>query len=133
MERRGAILRENCSRNSFFTRRELGYTQHRLSTEAAMSSSGSVTIWLDQLKAGANEAAQPLWERYYSKLVERVRSRLASTPRRAADEEDVALNAFASFCLAAGQNRFPQLHDRDDLWQVLIMLSDRKAQDQVQF
>jgi DNA-directed RNA polymerase specialized sigma24 family protein len=101
--------------------------------EKAMSISGSVTLWIDQLKAGAHEAAQPLWERYFSRLVERARQKLASAPRRAADEEDVALNAFASFCRAVEQKRFPQLNDRDDLWQLLIMLSDRKALDQVQF
>jgi DNA-directed RNA polymerase specialized sigma24 family protein len=104
-----------------------------LALEKAMSSSGSVTLWIDQLKAGAPEAAQPLWERYFSRLVDRARQKLASAPRRAADEEDVALNAFASFCRAVEQKRFPQLNDRDDLWQLLIVLSDRKALDQVQF
>jgi DNA-directed RNA polymerase specialized sigma24 family protein len=44
-----------------------------------------------------------------------------------ADEEDVALSAFASFCRAAAQGRFPRLDDRDDLWQVLMMLTARKA------
>ncbi len=98
-----------------------------------MSSTGSVTFWIDQLKGGAHEAAQPLWERYFSKLVLRARQKLAAAPRRAADEEDVALNAFASFCRAVELERFPQLNDRDDLWQLLIVLSDRKATDQVRF
>src|SRR5580692_3110205 len=94
-----------------------------------MSGSGSVSLWIDQLKGGAREAAQPLWERYFRKLVERVRQKLATAPRRAVDEEDVALNAFASFCRAVEQNRFPKLNDRDDLWQLLIVMSDRKAYD----
>src|SRR5262249_45838835 len=54
---------------------------------------------------------------------------LASLPRRAADEEDVALSAFASFCRAAEAGRFPDLHDRDDLWQLLVVITDRKACD----
>jgi DNA-directed RNA polymerase specialized sigma24 family protein len=94
--------------------------------------SGSISHWLDRLKAGVGEAAQPIWERYYSLLVARVRRRLAAAPTRVADEEDVALGAFASFCRAAEQNRFPQLNDRDDLWQLLIVLSDRKACDAIQ-
>jgi DNA-directed RNA polymerase specialized sigma24 family protein len=97
-----------------------------------MSSPGSVTVWIDQLKAGAREAAQPLWEIYFGQLVERTRRRLAGAPRRAADEEDVALSAFDSFCRAAEQGRFPRLNDRDDLWQLLIVLTDRKAHDLVQ-
>lgn len=63
----------------------------------------------------------------------RARHKLAGIPRRAADEEDVALSAFKSFCHAAEQGRFPQLNDRDDLWQLLIVLSDRKAYDLGQY
>jgi DNA-directed RNA polymerase specialized sigma24 family protein len=62
-------------------------------------------------------------------LVVLARARLRGTPRRAADEEDVALSAFDSFCRHAEQGRFPQLLDRDDLWQLLVMLAARKAVD----
>jgi DNA-directed RNA polymerase specialized sigma24 family protein len=51
-------------------------------------------------------------------------------PRRAADEEDVALSAFASFCQAAEAGRFPQLTDRDDLWRLLMTITAHKAIDQ---
>jgi DNA-directed RNA polymerase specialized sigma24 family protein len=93
-----------------------------------MSSPGSVSHWLGLLKAGDSTAAQPLWQRYFARLVGLARAKLRGAPRRAADEEDVALSAFDSFCRAAGQNRFPRLLDRDDLWQVLVMLTARKAQ-----
>jgi len=96
-----------------------------------MSSPGSVTFWISQLKAGNRAAAQPLWENYFRQLVARTRQRLAGTPRRAADEEDVALSAFDSFCRAAEQGRFPDLHDRHDLWQLLLVITDRKAVDLV--
>lgn len=39
----------------------------------------------------------------------------------------MALSAFDSFCRAARAGRFPRLDDRDDLWQVLLVLTDRKA------
>jgi DNA-directed RNA polymerase specialized sigma24 family protein len=94
-----------------------------------MSSPGSVTRWIAQLKAGERDAVQPLWQNYCRRLTARARRRLAGVPRRAADEEDVALSAFDSFCRAAEQGRFPQLHDRDDLWQLLLVLTDRKACD----
>ena len=92
-----------------------------------MSSPGSVSHWLGLLKAGDSTAAQPLWQRYFARLVGLARAKLRGTPRRAADEEDVALSAFDSFCRAAGQNRFPRLLDRDDLWQVLVMLTARSS------
>jgi hypothetical protein len=92
-----------------------------------MASPGSVTCWIRELKAGERTAIQPLWETYCQRLVARARQQLAGVPRRAADEEDVALSAFDSFCRAAAQGRFPQLHDRHDLWQLLVLLTDRKA------
>jgi DNA-directed RNA polymerase specialized sigma24 family protein len=92
-----------------------------------MSNSGSVSAWIAQLKAGDAVAAERLWEGYYRRLVGLARRRLHGEPRAAADEEDVALSAFASFCRNAKCNKFPRLDDRDDLWQLLVLLTARKA------
>jgi DNA-directed RNA polymerase specialized sigma24 family protein len=94
-----------------------------------MSAPGSVTNWLVQLKDGNAAAAQPLWERYFPRMVALARKRLRGARRREADEEDVALSAFDSFCRGAEQGRFPQLGDRDDLWQLLVVITARKAVD----
>jgi DNA-directed RNA polymerase specialized sigma24 family protein len=96
-----------------------------------MSPSGSVTHWLDLLRAGESAAAQPLWQRYCDQLVRLARRKLGTASRRVADEEDVALSAFASFCRGAGQGRFPDLGDRDNLWRVLVVLTARKAARQL--
>jgi DNA-directed RNA polymerase specialized sigma24 family protein len=98
-----------------------------------MDDSSSVTTWLRQLKAGENEAASQLWEAYFGRLVRLARRKLAAMPRRASDEEDVALAAFNSFCGGVRQGRFPRLNDRDDLWQVLVMITVRKAADEREF
>jgi DNA-directed RNA polymerase specialized sigma24 family protein len=92
-----------------------------------MSSDGSVTRWLNQLRVGDAAAAQPLWERYFQRLVGLARKKLDDAPRRVADEEDVALSAFDSFCRNAERGRFPQLADRDSLWRLLVVLIARKA------
>src|SRR5215471_1494807 len=97
-----------------------------------MESDGSVTHWISLLKAGEHAAAQPLWEAYCRRLAALARHMLRAAPRRAADEEDVALSAFDSFCRGAEQDRFPQLHDRLDLWQLLVLLTARKAFDLTQ-
>ena len=97
-----------------------------------MPSDASVTQWIDRLKAGEPDAAQKLWERYFRRLVGLARKKLRAAPRRAADEEDVALSAFDSFCRGAEQDRFPQLNDRLDLWQLLVLLTARKAIDLAQ-
>jgi RNA polymerase sigma factor (sigma-70 family) len=94
-----------------------------------MNDDGSVTRWLGQLQAGEQAAAQQLWERYFRRLVGLARKKLRGSPRRAADEEDVALSAFDSFCRGLEQGRFPQLDDRNNLWKVLVLITVRKAID----
>jgi DNA-directed RNA polymerase specialized sigma24 family protein len=93
-------------------------------------SAGSVTQWLGQLKAGDRAAAQKLWQTYFQRLVSLARRKLLGAPYcRVAGAEDVALSAFDSFYRAAEQGRFPRLDDRDDLWQLLVLIAERKVCD----
>jgi DNA-directed RNA polymerase specialized sigma24 family protein len=92
-----------------------------------MEPEGSVTRWLGPLQHGDEVAVWQLWERYFSRLVGLARQKLRSAPRRAADEEDVALSAFDSFCRQAEAGRFPQLLDRDSLWRLLVVVTARKV------
>src|SRR5690606_713998 len=64
-----------------------------------------------------------------TQLVRVARARLRDEPRRSADEEDVALSVFDSFCRAAASGRFPELADRDSLWRLLVRMAARKAID----
>jgi DNA-directed RNA polymerase specialized sigma24 family protein len=89
----------------------------------------SITVWLEEIKQGNEEAAYRLWDRYFPDLVKLARKTLAGTPRRMEDEEDVALSALASFCKAADQGRFPNLSDREGLWRLLSRITHRKAVD----
>jgi DNA-directed RNA polymerase specialized sigma24 family protein len=95
-----------------------------------MTDAESVTLWIHRLKAGDPGAAQKLYERYFRRLVGLARKKLQDAPRGVADEEDVASEAFWSFCHGAEHGRFPQLFDRNDLWQVLMVLTVRKAINQ---
>jgi DNA-directed RNA polymerase specialized sigma24 family protein len=92
-----------------------------------VASPGSITQLLGLLQTGDLAAVQPLWERYFPRLVRWAREKLRNAPRATADEEDVALSAFDSFCRGAEQGRFPQLGDRDSLWRLLLVLTARKA------
>jgi DNA-directed RNA polymerase specialized sigma24 family protein len=97
-----------------------------------MPGEDSVTHWIGRLKAGDAQAAQELWERYFQRLVGLARKKLGRTPRQIADEEDVALSAFDSFCRGAERGRFTELRDRDNLWPLLVLITSRKVADQVQ-
>src|SRR5436305_1192067 len=96
-----------------------------------MSSEGSVTRWVTALKAGDTAAAQPLWERYHRRLVALARQKLRPSRRRVADEDDVVQSAFHSFFKGVARGRFPQLNDRDNLWRLLVVITARKALDQL--
>jgi DNA-directed RNA polymerase specialized sigma24 family protein len=94
-----------------------------------MATGGSITLLIARIKEGDGDAAQRLWDAYFQRLVALARARLRGVARQVADEEDVALSAFDSFFRRAAGGQFPRLNDRDDLWQLLFVLTVRKAID----
>lgn len=95
-----------------------------------MSADGSVTRWFRELEKGNEVAAAELWSHFFGRIVRLANRRLGALPRRARDEEDVALSAFKSLCRGIQHGRFPALGNREDLWRLLIVITSRKAQDQ---
>lgn len=92
---------------------------------------GSVTHWIDELGDGDGDAAERLWQRYGERLLRLAQSRMRTTRKRVADEEDVAMTAFADFCRGVQEGRFAKLESRDDLWHLLVVLTVRKSIDHV--
>jgi DNA-directed RNA polymerase specialized sigma24 family protein len=112
-------------------RRETPHCRHGFCQNSFMTTPG-ITVWLDRLKAGdRTEAVERLWAAYFERMT-RLACRHLGVRRAAVDGEDVALAAFDSFLRAAEAGRFPRLDDRDDLWQVLFVLTARKAVDELQ-
>lgn len=102
-----------------------------MSREPPASDDHSVTCLIERLKVADPEAAQQVWTRYFERLLPLARARLKQRPDSAVDPEDVLVSVFDRFFRAAGQGRFARLNDRDDLWQVLLMLTERQAASQV--
>ena len=90
-----------------------------------------VTLWIKSVEDGDDSSAGQLWEYCFPRLLSYSKKKLPDHLRRALDEEDVALSAFKSFCLAAAKGAFPQLEGRDDLWKLLLCIAGRKAQSYV--
>jgi RNA polymerase sigma factor (sigma-70 family) len=89
---------------------------------------GSITRWLEDLKAARPEAVDAIWRRYYQRVVALARRRLQAAPQCAVeDQEDVALSAIHGLCEAAAQGRFERLNDRVDLWQLLVAITVKKT------
>lgn len=92
-----------------------------------MSDHHSVSELIQQLKQNQSAAAHQLWGRFIDQLIRAASKHLRNLPRRVADEEDVAVTAFEAFLRGTREGRFSKLETREDLWQVLAMLTERKA------
>jgi DNA-directed RNA polymerase specialized sigma24 family protein len=92
-----------------------------------MSDLHSVSELMRQLKNDDSDATRQIWDRFIERLISEASKRLKSLPRRAVDEEDIALSAFDAFFRGVREQRFHRMDSRDDLWQVLAMLAERKA------
>ncbi len=93
----------------------------------------SISYWIQHLKSGDAEAARRLWDAYFASLTALARARLGAVPRRAVDEEDLALSAFHSLCCGAVRDDFPKLSDRQNLWALLLVIISRKVCDYIAY
>ncbi|WP_165226708.1 ECF-type sigma factor [Aquisphaera insulae] len=96
-----------------------------------MSNPSPVRMWVSQLRDGDPGAAQQLWNTYFLRMVGVARGKLSGVSGRMADEEDVALSAFKSFCRGTRDGRFAQLLEVEDPWPLLMALTKHKAVDLV--
>lgn len=92
-----------------------------------MFSHDSIAACLLGARAGDETAAQELWQRYFVRLVQLAREKLPAHVKRAFDEEDVAHSALRCFLHGIAQDRYPQLSDRHGLWNLLVVITARKA------
>src|SRR6516162_7558826 len=96
-----------------------------------MSRIGSVSTWIEQLKAGDEAALGKLHARYWPYLVNLARRKLGETPRRATDEEDVAQQAFWGFYKSVRSGKLPQLTNRHQFLALLSHITGCHAANQI--
>ena len=101
----------------------------RSTGKVAVCSDDSITHWFEQIREGDSLAVQAVWERYFPELVRLAREKLRGTPRRVADEEDIAASVMESLFRAAKKGRFSDLANRHDLWRLLLGMTARKVVD----
>ena len=97
-----------------------------------LASHGSVTQFFGQLRAGDRTAAQEIWERYCPRLLALARKTLQGRPSRSAGPEDAVQSAFISFWQRAEDGRFVGDVDRNQLWNLLGLITVRKALKQAE-
>ena len=89
--------------------------------------SESISQYLLNIANGDAEAAEKIWEDYFGKLVRLAQRKLEGFPNRDFDEEDVAISAMNSFYQGVVKHKFEHIHNRDDLWKLLVTITARKA------
>ena len=72
-----------------------------------MPAGGSISRWIELLNQGKQEAAQPLWERYFERLAALANRKLGGRALVVVDAEVVALSAFDSLYRGLERGRFP--------------------------
>ena len=97
------------------------------SDDGSVDHDHSVTRMIARLKGAEADAAEDIWRRFFRRLLPLAKARLKASADRSVDEEDVLVSAFDRFFRAVREERFARLHDRDDLWQILLMLVDREV------
>ena len=94
-----------------------------------IETSGSVTHWLSLLREGEPEAAEFVWNRYFARVLQLAHEQLRGMRDQARSAEDVALSALNAVCQAAHLGRLDNLHDRHDLWRLLMTCTLNRARN----
>ena len=90
---------------------------------------GSITRWLEGLKAGQPDAADAIWRRYYQRVVavaRRATPVIASPGRRGLRGRGPRYRVQGLYAGAA-RGQFDRLRDRTELWQLLAAIAAKKA------
>jgi len=92
-----------------------------------LDASGSITVLYQQWRRGETTALSALFARFRPRLLALARSTLAGRLPRAADAEDALQSAMISFWERVEGGGLDEELDRDDLWNVLGLITVRKA------
>jgi len=92
-----------------------------------LDATGSITQLFQQWRQGETAALADLFARFRPRLLALARSTLAGRLPRAADAEDALQSAMISFWERVEAGGLKEDLDRDDLWNVLGLITVRKA------
>lgn len=89
--------------------------------------SGSISRAIAQNSQLDEEAAQLIWNRFFENLCRFASKKIYKRHRRLIDPEDIASSAMFALLDGIKNERFHSVSNRDELWQMLVMIASRKA------
>lgn len=99
---------------------------------AAMADNQAFEDVMIRLRAGDEEAARHIFQRFAQRLISLARSRLSSSIRQKVDPEDVLQSVFRSFFTRYSGGEF-DVNDWDNLWSLLTVITLRKCGHRAEF
>lgn len=97
-----------------------------------MSETTENRLLLDLWRAGDEQAARELFDRYAERLLALARKRIGARLNSRVDPEDVVQSVFRTFFFRAKEGRF-SFQDQDDLSKLLVRITVHKTLRQVEF
>jgi RNA polymerase sigma factor (sigma-70 family) len=92
-----------------------------------MHEPGSITAAIQALGHQDVTVAERLWDRFFERLCRFVERRIAKRHLRLIDPDEVASNAFLALIDGIKAKRFERVRNRDELWQMLMLIAARDA------
>lgn len=91
-----------------------------------------MTLFLQEVQAGDEDALKPLCDRYFPKVVAVAKRSLGKLPPGVGDAEDAAQSALISFWQGVTAGKFEEGLDRNGLWKLLTVITTRKTYRQLE-
>lgn len=127
----GERVQKPFDQNSIFNRPEPSYDKiglprkiHQVTFPVNQLEEQSVTGWFHALQNGNETAAEQLWDRYFERIIKLAEGRFAADASY--DEEDLAISVFNSLVRLAGEKKYREIANRDELWALLLIIAQRK-------
>ena len=89
-----------------------------------------ITDWIRRAEGRDAQSEEALWDHFFRRVVRLARTRMFALQATVYDEEDAAVSALNSLFRGIRNRQFPDLHDRHNLWRLLILITKRKVRAQ---
>ncbi len=89
--------------------------------------SASVSQWIRGLENNDEQAAFELWNHFFDRLCHQAADRLKARPQAVVGPEDIAASVFESLYRGARAGRFQSVQNRDELWWLLLQITNQKT------
>ena len=92
---------------------------------------GTVTAWMNELKAGNFEACERLWDYFVPDILKKIAPDCRNL--KTFDEEDIVLVAFYNLTTAMTQCKVDSVTNRKEFWRLLKTITKRRLSDLIRY